>query len=46
MDERVLVVEDDASIREVVQLGLERAGFRVATTSTTCRPKHGVPPSC
>jgi DNA-binding response OmpR family regulator len=32
MDERVLVVEDDASIREVVQLGLERAGFRVATT--------------
>jgi len=33
MDERVLVVEDDASIREVVQLGLERAGFRVATTS-------------
>jgi len=32
MDERVLVVEDDASIREVVQLGLERAGYRVATT--------------
>ncbi len=32
MDERVLVVEDDASIREVVQMGLERAGFRVATT--------------
>jgi two-component system response regulator MtrA len=28
----VLVVEDDASIREVVALGLERAGFRVSTT--------------
>jgi two-component system response regulator MtrA len=29
VEERVLVVEDDASIREVVTLGLERAGFRV-----------------
>ena len=32
MDERVLVVEDDASIREVVGLGLSRAGFRVTST--------------
>ena len=31
VDERVLLVEDDASIREVTKLGLERAGFRVAT---------------
>ncbi|MFC0506934.1 response regulator transcription factor [Micromonospora costi] len=31
MDGRVLVVEDDASIREVTALGLRRAGFRVAT---------------
>ena len=33
MDEHVLVVEDDRSIREVVQIGLERAGFRVTTAS-------------
>jgi DNA-binding response OmpR family regulator len=31
MDERVLVVEDDASIREVAALGLKTAGFRVQT---------------
>jgi two-component system response regulator MtrA len=31
MDERVLLVEDDASIREVAKLGLEQAGFRVTT---------------
>jgi two-component system response regulator MtrA len=31
MDGRVLVVEDDASIREVTALGLRRAGFRVDT---------------
>ncbi|HEX9376689.1 MAG TPA: response regulator transcription factor [Actinomycetota bacterium] len=31
MDERVLVVEDDASIRETVALGLGRAGLRVTT---------------
>jgi two-component system response regulator MtrA len=29
MDERVLLVEDDASIRELTSAGLERAGFRV-----------------
>ena len=29
MDERVLLVEDDASIREVASLGLKSAGFRV-----------------
>jgi two-component system, OmpR family, response regulator MtrA len=29
VDERVLLVEDDASIREVATLGLENAGFRV-----------------
>src|SRR6266511_3073886 len=31
MDERVLLVEDDASIREVTALGLQRSGFRVTT---------------
>jgi two-component system, OmpR family, response regulator MtrA len=31
MDERVLLVEDDASIREVAKLGLEQAGFRITT---------------
>ena len=31
MDERVLVVEDDASIREVAKLGLTQAGFQVTT---------------
>jgi two-component system response regulator MtrA len=29
MNERILLVEDDASIREVAALGLEQAGFRV-----------------
>ncbi|MBA2615457.1 MAG: response regulator transcription factor [Actinobacteria bacterium] len=33
MDERVLLVEDDASIREVTTLGLERAGFHVTTAA-------------
>ncbi len=31
VDERVLLVEDDASIREVAALGLKQAGFRVST---------------
>src|ERR671925_140655 len=31
MNERVLLVEDDASIREVAKLGLEQAGFKVTT---------------
>ncbi len=31
MDERVLIVEDDPSIREVASLGLKQAGFRVTT---------------
>ena len=31
MDERLLRVEDDASIREIVSIGLKAAGFRVAT---------------
>ena len=31
MDERVLLVEDDASIREGAKLGLEQAGFRITT---------------
>ena len=31
MDERLLLVEDDASIREVAKLGLTRAGFHVTT---------------
>jgi two-component system, OmpR family, response regulator MtrA len=32
MDERLLLVEDDASIREIATLGLERAGFRVTAS--------------
>jgi two-component system response regulator MtrA len=32
VDERLLIVEDDASIREVVKLGLEGAGFHVTAT--------------
>jgi DNA-binding response OmpR family regulator len=31
MDERVLLVEDDASIREIVSIGLREAGFRVSS---------------
>ncbi|MGI8606569.1 MAG: response regulator, partial [Gaiellaceae bacterium] len=31
MDERVLLVEDDSSIREVAALGLTQAGFAVTT---------------
>jgi two-component system, OmpR family, response regulator MtrA len=31
MDERVLLVEDDPSIREVTALGLQSAGYRVTT---------------
>jgi two-component system response regulator MtrA len=31
MDERVLLVEDDAAIREATAIGLRRAGFRVVT---------------
>jgi DNA-binding response OmpR family regulator len=33
MDERVLLVEDDASIREVTAMGLKQAGFRVTTAA-------------
>jgi two-component system, OmpR family, response regulator MtrA len=33
MNERVLLVEDDASIRETTMLGLERAGFRVTSAA-------------
>ena len=33
MDEQVLLVEDDASIREVTAIGLRRAGFRVTTAT-------------
>ncbi|HEX9415456.1 MAG TPA: response regulator transcription factor [Gaiellaceae bacterium] len=32
MDERLLLVEDDPSIREIATLGLEQAGFRVTAT--------------
>ena len=32
MDEHVLLVEDDPSIREVASLGLEQAGFRVTAS--------------
>ena len=33
MDERVLLVEDDPSIRELTALGLENGGFRVTPTA-------------
>jgi DNA-binding response OmpR family regulator len=33
MDERVLLVEDDASIRAVTALGLQQAGYRVTTAA-------------
>ena len=32
MDERLLLVEDDPSIREIATLGLEQAGFRVTAS--------------
>jgi two-component system response regulator MtrA len=32
VNEHVLLVEDDSSIREIATLGLEQAGFRVTTT--------------
>jgi two-component system response regulator MtrA len=32
MDEQLLLVEDDASIREIATLGLEQAGFRITAT--------------
>jgi two-component system response regulator MtrA len=31
VDERLLLIEDDASIREIVSIGLKAAGFRVTT---------------
>ena len=31
VDERLLLIEDDASIREIVSIGLKTAGFRVVT---------------
>ena len=31
MDERLLLIEDDASIREIVSIGLKAAGYRVVT---------------
>ncbi len=34
MNELVLLVEDDPSIRELTELGLEQAGFRVHTSAT------------
>jgi two-component system response regulator MtrA len=33
VDERLLLVEDDASIRELASIGLKAAGFRVATAA-------------
>ena len=33
MNERVLLVEDDSSIREITALGLQAAGYRVTTAS-------------
>jgi len=33
VDERVLLVEDDSSIREITALGLQKAGFRVTASS-------------
>ena len=36
MDEHLLLVEDDPSIREVATLGLEQAGFRVTSAGDGC----------
>jgi two-component system, OmpR family, response regulator MtrA len=33
VDERVLVVEDDSSIRETLQIGMRRTGFRVVSAA-------------
>jgi two-component system, OmpR family, response regulator MtrA len=33
VDERLLLIEDDASIREIVSIGLKAAGFRVVTAT-------------
>ena len=35
VDERLLLVEDDASIREIVSIGLKAAGFRVLVVGGT-----------
>jgi two-component system response regulator MtrA len=46
VDARILLVEDDPSIREVTAIGLRNAGFTVDTTadgrraSTASRPKR------
>src|SRR6266542_2750246 len=45
VDEHVLLVEDDASIREIATLGLEQAGFRVTASGdgrdALLRFRHG-----
>ncbi len=47
MDARILLVEDDPSIRETTQLGLEAAGFKVETAfdgdDGLARFRHSVP---
>jgi two-component system response regulator MtrA len=40
VDERLLLVEDDASIREIGSIGLTAAGFRVVTAADG-RPGSG-----
>ena len=52
MDELLLIVEDDPSLREVIRLGLEGEGFRVVTAEdgpsallafAVSRPGSGAP---
>ena len=38
VDARILLVEDDPSIREVTAIGLRNAGFTVETATTAARP--------
>ena len=48
---RILVVDDEADVREVVQLNLSREGFEVATAPdgesalNSCVGSHSRPPS-
>ena len=45
MDARILLVEDDPSIREVTAIGLQNAGFTVATAENAWIKPLTVPSS-
>lgn len=40
----ILLVEDDASVREAVSLALEGEGHRVSTAASGTTPSSGGPP--